>query len=185
VWGLASHLQLGDRKYLLKSGHALKPRRPDSLRGVKALAFDAYGTLFDVFSVTALCEQLFPGTGEAQKGISIGLEGVWQMTEKTVINIDDAPLMDPGNGKQFAVKWGRVGPLVGLNGLGCAVARRTARQEGAPLPSASRHGRVVLRRVWRRRIANVDQVGTLSAVMSTDERIATRQKTNSSAPSVA
>src|SRR5258706_2240051 len=33
------------------------------LRGVKALAFDAYGTLFDVFSVTALCEQLFPGKG--------------------------------------------------------------------------------------------------------------------------
>ena len=33
------------------------------LRGIKALAFDAYGTLFDVFSVTALCEQLFPGKG--------------------------------------------------------------------------------------------------------------------------
>ena len=32
-------------------------------RGVKALAFDAYGTLFDVFSVTALCEHLFPGKG--------------------------------------------------------------------------------------------------------------------------
>src|SRR2546425_9179123 len=32
-------------------------------RGVKALAFDAYGTLFDVFSVTALCEQLYPGKG--------------------------------------------------------------------------------------------------------------------------
>ena len=29
----------------------------------RALAFDAYGTLFDVFSVTALCEQLFPGKG--------------------------------------------------------------------------------------------------------------------------
>ena len=43
------------------------------------------------------------------------------MTEKTVINIDDLPLVDRGNGKQFAVKWGRVGPLVGLNGLGCAV----------------------------------------------------------------
>src|SRR5215472_13500876 len=41
--------------------------------------------------------------------------------EKTVINIDDVPLMDRGNGKQFAVKWGRVGPLIGLNGLGCAV----------------------------------------------------------------
>ena len=30
---------------------------------VSALAFDAYGTLFDVFSVTALCEQLYPGKG--------------------------------------------------------------------------------------------------------------------------
>jgi uncharacterized cupin superfamily protein len=43
------------------------------------------------------------------------------MTEKTVINIDEVPLVDRGNGKQFAVKWGRVGPLVGLNNLGCAV----------------------------------------------------------------
>jgi 2-haloacid dehalogenase len=32
---------------------------------IKALAFDAYGTLFDVFSVTALCEALFPGNGAA------------------------------------------------------------------------------------------------------------------------
>src|SRR6202521_4619447 len=35
------------------------------LGNIKALAFDAYGTLFDVFSVTALCEQLFPGNGTA------------------------------------------------------------------------------------------------------------------------
>ena len=32
---------------------------------IQALAFDAYGTLFDVFSVTALCEELFPGSGTA------------------------------------------------------------------------------------------------------------------------
>ena len=32
---------------------------------VEAFAFDAYGTLFDVFSVTALCEELFPGNGSA------------------------------------------------------------------------------------------------------------------------
>jgi len=32
-------------------------------KAIKALAFDAYGTLFDVFSVTALCEQLFPSKG--------------------------------------------------------------------------------------------------------------------------
>jgi len=30
---------------------------------IRVLAFDAYGTLFDVFSVTALCERLFPGNG--------------------------------------------------------------------------------------------------------------------------
>ena len=33
---------------------------PGQFKNIKALAFDAYGTLFDVFSVTALCEQLFP-----------------------------------------------------------------------------------------------------------------------------
>jgi 2-haloacid dehalogenase len=32
---------------------------------IKALAFDAYGTLFDVFSVTSLCEAMFPGKGTA------------------------------------------------------------------------------------------------------------------------
>lgn len=32
---------------------------------MKALVFDVYGTLFDVFSVTALCEELFPGHGHA------------------------------------------------------------------------------------------------------------------------
>ncbi|MGA7488782.1 MAG: cupin domain-containing protein [Xanthobacteraceae bacterium] len=43
------------------------------------------------------------------------------MTERTIINIDEVPLAERGNGKQFAVKWGRVGPLLGLAGLGCAV----------------------------------------------------------------
>ena len=31
---------------------------------MKAMVFDAYGTLFDVFSITALGEELFPGKGE-------------------------------------------------------------------------------------------------------------------------
>jgi 2-haloacid dehalogenase len=35
----------------------------EQFKSVKALAFDAYGTLFDVFSVTALCERLYPGKG--------------------------------------------------------------------------------------------------------------------------
>jgi uncharacterized cupin superfamily protein len=43
------------------------------------------------------------------------------MTDKPIVNIDDVPVMDRRHGEKFAVKWGRVGPLVGLTGLGCAV----------------------------------------------------------------
>jgi len=32
---------------------------------MQAMVFDAYGTLFDVLSVTSLCELLFPGSGTA------------------------------------------------------------------------------------------------------------------------
>lgn len=38
---------------------------PATRKNIKAFAFDAYGTLFDVFSVTTLCEQLFPGKGNS------------------------------------------------------------------------------------------------------------------------
>jgi 2-haloacid dehalogenase len=37
----------------------------ERIERIEAIAFDAYGTLFDVFSVTALCEELFPGNGDA------------------------------------------------------------------------------------------------------------------------
>jgi len=40
-------------------------RQANAVEGIEAFAFDAYGTLFDVFSVTALCEELFPGNGDA------------------------------------------------------------------------------------------------------------------------
>ncbi|MFL4983997.1 MAG: cupin domain-containing protein, partial [Xanthobacteraceae bacterium] len=43
------------------------------------------------------------------------------MTDKPIVNIDDVPVMDRRHGEKFAVKWGRIGPLVGLTGLGCAV----------------------------------------------------------------
>jgi uncharacterized cupin superfamily protein len=42
-------------------------------------------------------------------------------TKSPVMNIADVPLADRGNGKSFVLKWGRVGPLLGLEGLGCAV----------------------------------------------------------------
>src|SRR3989442_13151295 len=42
---------------------AAQMEMPGQFKAIKALAFDAYGTLFDVFSVTSLCEKLFPGKG--------------------------------------------------------------------------------------------------------------------------
>jgi 2-haloacid dehalogenase len=41
---------------------------------VRAIAFDAYGTLFDVYSVGALAEQLFPGKGAE-------LTALWRSTQ--------------------------------------------------------------------------------------------------------
>ena len=38
---------------------------PSTTRSPKAVIFDAYGTLFDVHSVVAAAEQMFPGQGEA------------------------------------------------------------------------------------------------------------------------
>lgn len=66
---------------------------------LRALTFDAYGTLFDVFSVTALCEQLFPGNGDAlaqvwrakqlQYSLLRSLMGryvdFWQVTEDALV----------------------------------------------------------------------------------------------------
>ncbi len=37
---------------------------PSSLQPPRAVLFDAYGTLFDVYSVGALAEELFPGQGQ-------------------------------------------------------------------------------------------------------------------------
>jgi uncharacterized cupin superfamily protein len=41
--------------------------------------------------------------------------------KKPIINIDEASYADRGNGKQFVVKIARVGPALGLTGLGCSV----------------------------------------------------------------
>lgn len=49
---------------------------------ISALAFDAYGTLFDVHSVIRLCEELWPGKGErlSQLWRTKQLEYTWQRT---------------------------------------------------------------------------------------------------------
>ena len=50
---------------LSASGAASTMQSAAQTKRIKALAFDAYGTLFDVFSVIALCDKLFPGNGSA------------------------------------------------------------------------------------------------------------------------
>jgi 2-haloacid dehalogenase len=49
-------------------------------RSLRALVFDAYGTLFDVHSVVALCEQSWPGKGAAVSALwrAKQLEYTWQ-----------------------------------------------------------------------------------------------------------
>ena len=49
---------------------------------LKALVFDAYGTLFDVHSVVALCEQFWPGKGEQLSRLwrAKQLEYTWQLS---------------------------------------------------------------------------------------------------------
>jgi uncharacterized cupin superfamily protein len=40
---------------------------------------------------------------------------------KPVVNLADVPLMDRGHGEKFDLKWGRIGPLIGAQALGCAL----------------------------------------------------------------
>ena len=41
--------------------------------------------------------------------------------DNPILNVADVPMMDRGHGEAFAVKWGRIGPRLGLVSLGCAV----------------------------------------------------------------
>jgi uncharacterized cupin superfamily protein len=40
---------------------------------------------------------------------------------KHILNIEEAPLRDNGDGKAFVAKIGRVGPEIGMSGLGCTI----------------------------------------------------------------
>ncbi len=70
-----------------------------SKQGIKALAFDAYGTLFDVHSVISVCSELFPDHGEALsrtwrakqleytwlRSLMGRYEDFWQVTEDALV----------------------------------------------------------------------------------------------------
>jgi|TARA_B100001971_G_scaffold208577_1_gene230621 2-haloacid dehalogenase len=59
-------IAMGVPQLTVREASASQPaERLERNERIEAFAFDAYGTLFDVFSVTALCEELFPGNGNA------------------------------------------------------------------------------------------------------------------------
>jgi uncharacterized cupin superfamily protein len=43
------------------------------------------------------------------------------MSEQRIVNVEDIPLADNGNGHAFVAKIGRAGPLLGCAGLGCTL----------------------------------------------------------------
>jgi uncharacterized cupin superfamily protein len=43
------------------------------------------------------------------------------MPEQRIVNVEDIPLADNGNGQQFVAKIGRAGPRIGSTGLGCTL----------------------------------------------------------------
>jgi len=43
------------------------------------------------------------------------------MANKPLVNVADVPLMDRGRGERFSVRWGRIGPAIGLTNLGFAL----------------------------------------------------------------
>jgi len=67
--------------------------------GIQAIAFDAYGTLFDVHSVVAVCERRFPGRGIELsrlwrskqleytwlRSLSEQYEDFWRVTESALV----------------------------------------------------------------------------------------------------
>ena len=82
----------------------------------KAVLFDAYGTLFDVHSVVAAAEQLFPGQGDA-------LSQLWRLKQIEYSQL--RTLADPG-GSHYKPFWD-----VTLDAL-----RYAARRLGLPLDAA-------------------------------------------------
>ncbi len=62
---------------------------PRLLHPPRAVIFDAYGTLFDVHSVVAAAEQLFPGQGDA-------LSQLWRLKQIEYTQL--RTLADPSGG---------------------------------------------------------------------------------------
>ena len=89
-----------------------EPRIPSP--GLRALVFDAYGTLFDVYSVTALCDELFPGSGPAlaalwrTKQLQYSLlrsmmnryKDFWQLTQDGLVYAAESLKLDLTPGKR-------------------------------------------------------------------------------------
>lgn len=87
-------------------------------RQITALAFDAYGTLFDVASVFSLCEELFPGKGStlSQTWRAKQLEYSWLRSlmghYEDFAHVTESALIYSGNALQLALSTANRGRLM-------------------------------------------------------------------------
>lgn len=147
-----------------------------SSRSIKAFVFDAYGTLFDVYSVTSLCEQLFPGNGIAlammwrAKQLQYSLlrslmnryKDFWQLTEDGLIYSAQSLKLDLTPDKRAALMNGYLtlntfpDVKVGLEQLKAMGLRLAILSNGAP-------------RMLTSAVNNAGIADLLDAVISVDE----------------
>lgn len=92
-------------------------RTGDARPAPRAVLFDAYGTLFDVYSVGALAEQLFPGQGGA-------LSALWRDKQ---IEYTRLRSMSGGDGRHYRTLWDITGDAL----------RFAARRLGLPLDASA------------------------------------------------
>ena len=124
---------------------------PD-FKKIKGLAFDAYGTLFDVHSVIALGEQLFPGQGTAlsntwrlkqlqytwQRSLMGRYADFWKVTEDGLVFATKSLKLDldPSKRKQLMdAVWQYTYPYLGEYDA-TTTSSRTSRGRGSRRPTA-------------------------------------------------
>ena len=137
---------------------------PLHVMNLQTFVFDAYGTLFDVFSVTTLCDELFPGRGSAlaqiwrakqlQYSLLCSLMGrykdFWQLTEDGLVyaakslNVD----LTPDNRRQLMDAYLHLDVFAdvkpGLEALKARGVRLAILSNGAPamLAAAVKHANI-------------------------------------------
>jgi 2-haloacid dehalogenase len=143
-------------------------------RAINALVFDAYGTLFELHSLSALCEQLFPGQGAALSQLwrAKQVEYAWLLT--LTGRYEDFWYVT-GSALDFACRMLRLPcePAMRTRLLEAYLHRKPYPEVVPALKALSRYTPAILSngspRMLQEVVANAGLQGMLSHVMSVDE----------------